>query len=220
MFIPISQVSTNLQLNKYEGHEQKKSVTSGGNALLHAADWIFQFKPKTSGQLILEGEGQVDLEKNKVLGNNARLMVVKSPNETTGYSIEYPIKKGRGVWREREVLDTLVSVGAIEKAGSWFKSNDKIIDTIKTKFDKDIPPSIQGKAKLTDFFEANPDITEFYYNQILKAIQNQKVSKDTIMEEISDEEKDDIRGMAKEALKPLEGATVSRKKAPKSPKND
>lgn len=202
-FVVNSQVSANIKIDKYAGQDQKEFSAVGGNALMHAADWIFQFKPKIKSAQIKENDNApADEEKNPIIGNMARLAIIKSTNETTGYAFEYPIKKGSGVWKEREVILTLIAVGAIEKSGSWFTLGEKVARVIEKDFRIKLPSNakFQGLKNLNQIFEENPEMTKYLHKSLVRALNSGKVSQASILDELDPEEAEEYR-IIQEVLK-------------------
>lgn len=192
MGIFISQVSTNIKIDKYSGHEQKEIVAVGGNALLHAADWTFQVKPKTASvEIKAKPDSPADPDTNPILGHNCRIKILKSPNETTNYSFEYPVKHGASVWKELELVHTLRDLGFLEKRGSWFALPPKTVRMAQEKFNLELPEKVQGEQKLIDLFEDNPDFVNYLDTGLKKALKANKISKASIMAEMLGEEEDE-----------------------------
>ena len=82
MAIFISQVRADIKLDPYSKAPVRQTTATGGNALLHFANYILEFEPRFKKDLILETPTQpIDKDKNKILGHNAKMTVKKSPNE-------------------------------------------------------------------------------------------------------------------------------------------
>ena len=56
---------------------------------------------------------------NKPIGHIATVQILKSTNETTGQTVQYPIKygrkNGRSIWVEKEVIDMLLMWSYLQK---------------------------------------------------------------------------------------------------------
>ncbi len=86
MAIFISQVRADIKLDPYSKAPVRQTTATGGNALLHFANYILEFEPRFKKDLILESPTQpIDPVKNKILGHTAKITVKKSPNEKTNY---------------------------------------------------------------------------------------------------------------------------------------
>jgi RecA/RadA recombinase len=165
MAIFISQVRADIKLDPYSKAPIRQTTATGGNALLHFANYILEFEPRFKKDLILENQTQpIDQQKNKILGHIAKITVKKSPNEKTNYTLEYPIKYGRidgnSIWIEREIIDMLYMWGYIVRKGAWISCEDDFIQTLKSnKFE--FPDKIQGESNLNKELESNPELVSF-----------------------------------------------------------
>jgi len=175
MCIMISQVRTNINLNPYAKQDPNNQTnSSGGNAILHYPDWILEFKKQNKGDKILEKPNQQITHDNKIFGHNAKVVICKSTNETTGQIVTYPIKhgriNGRSIWIEREVIDMLLMWGYIEQSGAWYKLDEELLKHLKEN-GLETKEAYQGSQALYDFLEEDEKVTlsltEFVKNKIL-----------------------------------------------------
>ena len=162
MAIFISQVRADIKLDPYSKAPIRQTSATGGNALLHFANYILEFEPRFKKDLILESPTQpIDPNKNKILGHNVKVTVKKSPNEKTNYVLEYPIRYGRtggnSVWVEREVIDMLYGWEFVHRKGAWITIDSALQELLKGE-GLDIPEKIQGEPKLNAFLEDNSDV--------------------------------------------------------------
>jgi len=165
MAIFISQVRADIRLDPYTKAPVRQTTATGGNALLHFANYILEFEPRFKKDLILESPTQpIDQQKNKILGHIVKITVKKSPNEKTNYTLQYPIKYGRqdgnSVWVEKEIIDMLYLWGYISKKGAWLSLEKDFLDILKDK-NHDFPEKIHGETKLNALLEDNPELTQF-----------------------------------------------------------
>jgi len=165
MAIFISQVRADIKLDPYSKAPIRQTTATGGNALLHFANYILEFEPRFKKDLILENQTQpIDQQKNKILGHIAKITVKKSPNEKTNYTLEYPIKYGRtggnSIWVEREIIDMLYMWGYIERKGAWISCEEDFLSILKEK-GFDFPEKIQGESNLNKELESNQDLVSF-----------------------------------------------------------
>lgn len=108
-------------------------TTTGGNAL----------KFYSSVRLDIRRIGAVK-DGDEVIGNETRVKVVKNKVAPPFKQAEFQILYGQGTNRMGEVLDSAVSLGFADKAGSWYSyKGDKIG---------------QGKNNVLKFLQENPDI--------------------------------------------------------------
>jgi len=177
MAIFISQVRADIKLDPYSKAPIRQTTATGGNALLHFANYILEFEPRFKKDLILPNATQpIDKEKNPILGHNVKVTVKKSPNEKTNYTLEYPIKYGReggnSIWVEKELIDMLYLWSFLQKKGAWITFDDEFIDLLKEN-GFDCPEKLQGENKLNLFLEEHPLLTTFlitYFNNLLSDV--------------------------------------------------
>jgi recombination protein RecA len=163
MCIMISQVRSSINVNPYAKQDPNNQTnSSGGNAILHYPDWILEFKKQNKGDKILEKPNEQITPENKIYGHNAKVLILKSTNESTGQTVSYPIKHGRmggkSIWIEREVIDMLLMWGYLEKAGAWIKLDDEIKGYLKEN-KIEAKDSYQGSQAVYDFLESNEKAT-------------------------------------------------------------
>ena len=83
MAIFISQVRADIKLDPYTKAPIRQTSATGGNALLHFANWIIEFEPRFNKDVILQNPSikKMDMQKNPAIGHFAVVTVKKSPNE-------------------------------------------------------------------------------------------------------------------------------------------
>jgi RecA/RadA recombinase len=84
----ISQVRSEVKVNQYAKTDPRLTNASGGSALLHYSDWIFEFLPRYKSDYITSTING----KEENIGHWAKIIFRKSPNEKDGKEIRYPIK--------------------------------------------------------------------------------------------------------------------------------
>ena len=175
MAIFISQVRSDIKLDPYAANKDVRQTTAtGGNALLHFANWILEFEPRYNKDLILEKPNEkYDPIKNKIIGHNVKISIKKSTNESTNSKVQYPIKYGRkegsSVWKEYEVIDQILSWEFAIAKGAWVTFSDEIIDELK-KANIDLKKQHQGMDNLRLYLEENKEITDYFYNKFIKTL--------------------------------------------------
>lgn len=180
MAIFISQVRADIQLDPYSKAPMRTTSATGGNALLHFANWILEFQRPLKRDLILEDDKMPpDTKKNKILGHWARVQVKKSPNEKTNYTLTYPVKYGRvsksSIWSEKEIVEQLIAWEFVSKSGAWFTISTALIDELKIQ-EIEIPEKVHGESKLFDLLETDTKLTEFLiskFRDLLASIQSE-----------------------------------------------
>lgn len=180
MAVFISQVRADIKLDPYSKAPIRQTSATGGNALLHFANWILEFEPRFGGDLILQDPNnkKIDLEKNPPIGHWAKVTIKKSPNEKTNLQIPYPIRYGRkngsSIWIEKELVDLLYAWEFVERSGPWVKPSEDFIELIKDT-NIQLPENFQGEKALFKFIEENPSLIKFlvnYFKNSINEIQN------------------------------------------------
>jgi hypothetical protein len=176
MGIFLSQVRAKVEISQYAPKDQNnRTNSSGGNAHLHYPDWILEFqKPYKADFIAKNDEAPLSLE-NPPIGHFAKVLICKSPNESTGMLVKYPIKHGRvggkSVWIEREVIDMLLMFEFIEKKKSWF-AFDEEIKAYCLERGIELKSPVQGMDKLYALIESDEKLasilTEFVKENCLK----------------------------------------------------
>lgn len=177
--IMIGQVSAKIEIDPYAPKDTRQISATGGNAAMHFSNWILQFEPRNKGDMIVDDpKAPLDPIKNKIHGHWAKVIIKKSPNESSNMVIQYPIKYGRkdgtSIWVEREIVDLLFMWELLEKKGSWIKIVQGLRDEVKENTKVELPEQIQGIETCYKLLEDNPIITKYLYNKFLKLIQNNK----------------------------------------------
>lgn len=177
MLILISQVRSKIDVNPYaKGDPNNQTNSSGGNAALHYPDWILEFQKQFKSDKILEKPSEQISMNNKVLGHEAKVLICKSTNESTGNTVRYPIKHGRtdgkSIWVEREIVDLLLMWGFFQKSGAWYSMDDEVIEFLNEK-KIEHESKFQGLGKLYDYLENNEKITKTLKTFVQEKILNQ-----------------------------------------------
>jgi RecA/RadA recombinase len=176
MALFISQVRADIKLDPYSKAPIRQTTATGGNALLHFANWIVEFEPRFKDDHILQDPSNKkwDSEKNPIIGVNAKATVKKSPNEKTNITFKYPIRYGRkngsSIWVEKEIVTLLESFKFIEKSGSWISMTNDFRELIQES-GFTFPEKLQGINKVFTYIEENPDLCKFlfdYFQEYIK----------------------------------------------------
>ena len=173
LMIITSQVTAAPKINQYEKTIDRGGDFSGGNALLHGADWIFTMEKSYQSDFILDNpKGKLNDGKTKAIGKYAKITIDKANIETSKkQKVIYPIKFGRkpsGIWLEGEIVSILLSFDLCKMAAAgWITINEELIKEIKENIkDVEIPVKIQGMDNLRKYLEDNPKVTEFLFKKI------------------------------------------------------
>jgi len=175
MAIFISQVRADIKLDPYSKAPVRQTSATGGNALLHFANFILEFEPvfKTD-QILQKPNDKYDREKNKIIGRHAKITVKKSPNEKTNSIIQYPIiygrSGGRSIWVEKEILDMMFLWDlATKKGAGWIEFDEDFLSMLKDE-GIDFPEKIQGDNQLSKFLDENEETKNFLLNYFKKML--------------------------------------------------
>ena len=110
----------------------------------------------------------------EVLGNRAKVKVVKNKVAPPFREAEFDIIYGKGISKEGNILDIGVNLDIIEKSGAWFSYKGEKIG--------------QGREKVKEFLAKNPEVAKEIEEKI-RANFNQAFEKSLgDMEEVSEEE--------------------------------
>ena len=143
-------------------------TTTGGRALKYYASVRLDIRKVEN----IKQDGEV-------IGNRARVKVVKNKVAPPFREAEFDIMYGKGISRESSIIDLAVNLNIIEKSGSWFSyKNAKIA---------------QGRENTKKYLEENPKITDEIEKEIRKNFNQafeSSLTKDTI-EEDDDEDLDE-----------------------------
>jgi len=178
MAVFISQVRADIRIDPYSKVPVRHTTATGGNALLHFANFILEFESRNKGDLILKNpnDNKIDLINNPPIGHFAKVTVKKSPNEITNLTIPYPIKYGRtggnSIWIEKEVVDLLFIWEFLSRKGSWISSapefDELLVENGFAEFQK-----IQGQDSLFEFIEADKKLCSFLVSYFKNVINNE-----------------------------------------------
>mgnify|MGYP005773342095 FL=1 len=110
----------------------------------------------------------------EVLGNRAKVKVVKNKVAPPFREAEFDIIYGKGISKEGNILDIGVNLDIIEKSGAWFSYKGEKIG--------------QGREKVKEFLAKNPEVAKEIEEKI-RANFNQAFEKSLgDMEEVAEEE--------------------------------
>ncbi len=123
-------------------------TTTGGNALKFYASVRLDIRRRTQ---IKDGD--------KVLGNRAKVKVVKNKVAPPFQTTEFDIMYGLGVSKVGEILDLGVELDIIKKSGSWFSYGDTKLgqgrDAVKALIGDNPELADELEAKITEMIKAS-----------------------------------------------------------------
>ena len=160
----ISQVRSEVKINQYAKTDPRLTNASGGSALLHYSDWIFEFAPRYKSDYITATVNG----KEENIGHWAKITFKKSPNEKDGKEIKYPIKHsqagGNSVWVEYEIADLMLTWEMAKKSGAWIKIEPTLLEEFKSQ-GIEFPETIQGIDNLRNEISNNEKAMKFLFNK-------------------------------------------------------
>jgi len=175
MAIFISQVRADIKLDPYSKAPIRQTSATGGNALLHFANWIIEFEARYNKDCILKNPSikKMDAKKNPAIGHFAVVTVKKSPNEKTNTKITYPIRYGRSdgtsIWIEKEIVDLLFAWEFLIKKGSWIQATEEFLEIISEN-NLEFPEKVQGENNVFKQIESDEKLSDFLVDYFKKAI--------------------------------------------------
>ncbi|MEH0007127.1 MAG: recombinase RecA [Flavobacteriales bacterium] len=130
-------------------------TTTGGNALKFYASVRLDIRKRSQ---IKESEG--------VIGNQAKVKVVKNKVAPPFRTAEFDIMYGEGISKTGELLDLGVGFGILKKSGSWYSYGD-------TKLG-------QGRDAIKCLLKDNPELAEEIESQIKESIKTPNKPTDAV----------------------------------------
>jgi len=175
LMIAISQITSEIKIDQYAKTAPRGGMFSGGNALLHWADFILEYSSSNLSDYILDNpSGKMNDGKSKAIGKYSKVMIQKSTTEATRKNlIQYPIKFGKkpsGIWVEYEILDCLLMWDLVVAKGAWITVDDSLIEELKNS-NIEMPKQHQGRENFRKWLEENEAASKYLFNK-LKAVQS------------------------------------------------
>ena len=122
-------------------------VTTGGRALKFYA----------SMRIDVRKSEQIKAPGNEFVGSRTKVKIVKNKVAPPFKTAEFDIMYGTGIDRVGEICDLAVTLGIVNKSGSWFSYGDM---------------RFQGKEKLKELIKNDPALGEEIENKVLELMKN------------------------------------------------
>jgi RecA/RadA recombinase len=172
MCICISQRRSTINADQYKRPDFKNHTASGGHALDHFANWIFEFEGRYKKDKILQNPtAAFDDDKNPSVGHMCKLRIIKSPVEKYDVPIQYPVKYGTNgsgsIWVAKEITDAMIKSGWVTQSGAWIKVSEEVIEACE-ELGIELPDKFQGQHSLFEFIEANKAFREYAYMRFVE----------------------------------------------------
>ncbi len=127
----IGQVRSTIKINQYEKVAPKLSNNTGSYAVDHYSDNIFEFQKAYGKDYIYKNAS----EKKDKLGKYAKVILRKTNFENENVEVDYPLKFGKtgqgSIWKEKEVIDMLISWCKLQKNAAWITPSEDVIGYVK-----------------------------------------------------------------------------------------
>jgi recombination protein RecA len=138
-------------------------TTTGGRALKFYASIRMEIR---KGEAIKQG--------GEVIGNRARVKVVKNKVAPPFRNCEFDIMYGTGISREGTILDLGTSMDIIEKSGTWYSYKGERLG--------------QGKENVKLFLKDHPEIADEVEHIIRDTLAAEPEKFDAVVEEVHEAE--------------------------------
>ena len=147
--LPINRVTvvgiTHLMANVQRFGRGKTKIEKSGSALKYQVDVKLH---ATHSVPLMQGDTQI--------GQTIHWQIMTSAIGPPGQKVESHIRYGKGIWKEMEIADLLIDFGLITKAGAWLKLPNG--------------EKIQGKVKLAQHLEDNPDQYKAFRDEVFSMV--------------------------------------------------
>lgn len=197
--IVVSQVSADIQADKYKQSSNAGNNFTGGNALLHFPSFIIEYNNELGkGKYILDDpNGRLNDGKSKQIGYKCKVTIRKTTQENKDsqywYPIKYRRKHGSGIWREREVGQLLIAYQFLKREGKQgsFSFEPNFAKELKNSgFDSE--QKIRSENAIYELLEGNEKLTNFCFNKLKEVLADEELGE----KEVKDDEKETSNEMA------------------------
>lgn len=158
----LRQIRANMQAS--HPHSKKTKSDSGGYALQHQSSLTGDVQKIWRGansNTIYDSSVTKPKASDPYVGHYHEIVFEKTPNEKSGQKVSIPIKRGHGIWLEREIVDICLEWGLIQKKGAWYSMEESIAKDCEAATEIKEAYKWQGLDKVIDFVEGNKSVCDF-----------------------------------------------------------
>lgn len=162
-----------VKLDTKTSYSGPQNHAAGGKAMGHYSSVYAVLKDKYTDDYIWENPNGAKIsEKGKILGHFATFVLSKTMNDKSRETVAFPVKRGKGIWKEYEFYMLCMQWGLLTKEGAgWFSFSKEFCDELK-KAGIELPQKIQGETKLIEVLEAHPAAVEYGRDRFRKMMES------------------------------------------------
>ena len=136
---------------------ENPSFTHSGSGIITPGGWALEFHSGLRVMLMPEERIKKD---NEVIGMKIQATIVKS--SFTGFPKKTSLEVifGRGIQKEREIIDLATELNVIQKSGTWYSYEEKKLG--------------QGKENAADYLQENPELYQKIEKEVFEIINADK----------------------------------------------
>jgi hypothetical protein len=211
LVLMIGHATAEIKIDPYSKTLNRGGMYSGGSALQHFPNFIFEFQPRWPSDVILDNpNGKLNDGKSKSLGHFCRIVLRKSSLENKDREYKIPIKYGQkkqsAIWVELEIINMLLAWQMLSRKGAWFYLEQSILTHIR-KINKDFEEKYQGIDKFRTALENDARVTKFLYERFTNVISLAKKLSNLDSESLKDvggaESEDEIDCFSRDNSQPI-----------------
>lgn len=178
LLIITSQYTTDIKIDQRSPATPHQGSSGGGSAIMHQSDYVLEYGMRYEGDYILEDpDEKPDPIKNKILGNIAKVKIVKSATGETGNTVKVPIKRGRigsAIWVEKEIGEMLQAYDLIKKdpdkpKSTWLYFDKAFIVEAKAE-GITLVEKVNALNGLFNYIESDRQVFEWLYARFRKML--------------------------------------------------
>jgi recombination protein RecA len=105
------------------------------------------------------------LDGEKKIGQLIHWKITCSSLGASGTECVSYLKFGKGIDKDKEIIELAESFSIIDKSGAWYT-----LDFLEGQEEFKEPPKFQGQAKVYDFLESRPDIFKILFKKVQEVL--------------------------------------------------